>query len=85
MYNKFNHTPWFLFWVLGATDAVPVASCIGATQMESYEPKYAAPTKKLLIGTDLTSKVVFAGSWDLGPKYDGHMWTERAAWKHIHA
>ena len=31
VYNKFNHTPWFPYWVLGATDTVPVASCTGAT------------------------------------------------------
>ena len=83
--ESFNHTPWFPYWVLGATDTVPVASCTGATQSECYQPKYAAPVTKLFIGTDLTGKVVFAAGPDLGPKYDGHMWTERAPWKHIRA
>ena len=83
VYNLFNHTPYFPYWALGPVDTVPVALCTGATPSEQYQAKYAAPIQNILIATDITGKIVFAAGPELGPCYDGNMWTERAPWKVI--
>ena len=62
---------------------MPVASCVGATSDKYYQPKYAAPVSKLLIGRCNLGKIVFARGLDLGPKFDGKMWIERGPWKRI--